>query len=128
MTGEAKRSTRVGEQIRAELMELLLRGTVRDPRAADVVVSEVRVTEDLSLAHVYVRSVHQDSGSADQAVKVMEGASGFLRRELGKRLRLRKTPELEFHWDEVVDRALRVESLLDEIRDESGQGDDEEES
>ena len=116
-----RRADRVAERIRTELMELLLRGAVHEPAARDVVVSAVRVTDDLSIARVYVR-VLEEIGPArqDSVVKALERASGFIRRELGQRLQLRHVPSLEFYWDDVVDSALRIESILDEIRGESG--------
>ena len=122
-----RRADRVAERIRADLMDLLLRGAVRDPAARDVVVSGVRVTDDLSIARIYVR-VLQELGpdQQDGVVEALHRASGFLRRELGNRLQLRHVPSLEFYWDEVVDSALRIESILDEIREESGASDPEE--
>ncbi len=100
-------------------MELLLRGSVRDPAARDVVVSAVRMTDDLSIARVYVRVLEEiGPDRQDAVVEALGRASGFLRREIGQRLQLRHVPSLEFYWDEVVDSALRIESILDEIREE----------
>ena len=111
-----KRADRVAERIRSELMELLLRGSVRDPAAKDVVVSAVRMTDDLSIARVYVRVLDEiDAEQQERVVAALERASGFLRRELGQRLQLRHVPSLQFYWDDVVDSALRIESILDEI-------------
>lgn len=101
-------------------MELLLRGSVRDPAAKDVVVSAVRMTDDLSIARIYVRVLDEIGTDRQEAVvNALERASGFLRRELGHRLQLRHVPSLEFYWDDVVDSALRIESILDEISEES---------
>ena len=111
-----KRADRVAEQIRSELMDLLLRGSVRDPAAKDVVVSAVRMTDDLSIARVYVRVLEEvDTERQESVVDALGRASGFLRRELGHRLQLRHVPSLQFYWDDVVDSALRIESILDEI-------------
>ena len=115
-----RRADRVAEQIRNELMDLLLRGALRDPAAKDVVVSAVRVTDDLSIARVYVRVLEEIGPEHQQrVVEALERAAGFLRRELGHRLRLRRVPSLEFYWDEVVDSGLRIESILEEISEES---------
>ena len=104
-------------------MELLLRGSVRDPAAKDVVVSAVRMTDDLSIARVYVRVLEEiDSDRQEAVVDALGRASGFLRREIGQRLQLRHVPALEFFWDDVVDSALRIESILDEIREEPDAG------
>jgi ribosome-binding factor A len=118
-----RRADRVAERIRSELMDLLLRGSVRDPAAKDVVVSAVRMTDDLSIARVYVRVLEEiGSDRQDGVVDALGRATGFLRRELGHRLQLRHVPSLEFYWDDVVDSALRIESILDEIREEPGAG------
>jgi ribosome-binding factor A len=116
-----RRADRVAERLRSELMDLLLRGSVRDPAASNVLVSAVRMTDDLSIARVYVRLLQEADGARqDEVVDALGRAKGFLRRELGQRLQLRHVPSLEFYWDDVVDSALRIESILDEIRDEPG--------
>lgn len=118
-----RRADRVAERIRSELMELLLRGSVRDPAARDVVVSAVRMTDDLSIARVYVRVLEEIEAERQEAVvEALRRASGFLRREIGQRLQLRHVPTLEFFWDDVVDSALRIESILDEIREDPDSG------
>jgi ribosome-binding factor A len=107
-------------------MELMLRGDVRDPAAKDVVVSAVRMTDDLSIARVYVRVLEEVGRERqDAVVEALGRASGFLRREMGQRLELRHVPKLEFYWDEVVDSALRIESILDEIREDPDTGTEE---
>ena len=117
--GQAKRSLRVAERVRAELMDLVLRGTIRDPRAQDLVISSVRVTDDLGIARVYIRCMNEiDEKRAAELIEVMGKASGFLRRELGMRLQLRYVPSLEFFWDDVIDSGLRIESILHEIEHE----------
>jgi ribosome-binding factor A len=118
-----RRADRVSERIRSELMELMLRGSVRDPAAKDVVVSAVRMTDDLSIARVYVRVLEEiDSDRQDLVVEALRRASGFLRHEIGQTLQLRHVPSLEFYWDEVVDSGLRIESILEEIREDSDAG------
>ena len=116
-----RRADRVAERIRSELMDLLLRGAVHEPAAKDVVVSAVRVTDDLSIARVYVRVLEEiGPDRQDAVVSALDRARGFIRRELGHRLQLRHVPSLEFFWDDVVDSGIRIESILDEIRDDSG--------
>jgi ribosome-binding factor A len=115
-----RRADRVAERLRSELMDLLLRGSVRDPAAKDVVVSAVRMTDDLSIARVYVRVLEEIGPKRQEAVvSALDRATGFLRRELGQRLQLRHVPSLEFYWDDVVDSALRIESILEEIASNS---------
>jgi ribosome-binding factor A len=116
---EVKRSVRVGERIRAELMEMLLRGDVRDPGVADVLVSAVRVSDDLGHARVYLRRLESASEKEqERAVAAMDRASGFMRRELARRLALRAVPPLRFYWDASVDHGMRMEEVLDELRRE----------
>jgi bifunctional oligoribonuclease and PAP phosphatase NrnA len=115
--GEQKRSVRVAERVRAELMEALLRGEVRDPDAQDVFISDVRVTDDLSQAHIYLRLLSQDGGASrkDRAVRAMARASGFLRRRLASGMAMKRVPDLRFHWDEVVEQAERLEGILADL-------------
>jgi ribosome-binding factor A len=104
-------------------MELLIRGAMRDPAAKDVVISAVRMTDDLSIARVYVRVLGEiGAEQQDAVVDALKRGSGFLRREIGQRLQLRHVPSLEFYWDEVVDSAIRIESILDEIRETPSSG------
>jgi len=118
-----RRADRVSERIRSELMDLMLRGSVRDPAAKDVVVSAVRMTDDLSIARVYVRVLEEiDTDRQEAVVAALGRASGFLRHEIGQRLQLRHVPKLDFYWDEVVDSALRIESILQEIREDPDDG------
>ncbi|RLB47682.1 MAG: 30S ribosome-binding factor RbfA [Deltaproteobacteria bacterium] len=122
-----KRSVRVAERIRLELSELLLRGEVRDPRAAGAMVSRVEVTDDLSLARVYVRLLETDPSAKRQRdlVLALEGARGYLRREVGQRLTGKRTPDLRFAWDAGVEHSQRVAGILDELRS-TGEFDDKE--
>jgi ribosome-binding factor A len=120
-----KRSDRVAERIRTELMDLLIRGVVRDARAEGAVVTAVRVSDDLRHATVYVRIARPDvsEAAAHAAVEALNRARGFLRRELTPRLGLKYQPDIAFAWDAEIDRAARVERLLAEIADEkAGRG------
>ena len=116
-TNASRRSARVAERVRAELMELLIRGAVRDPGASGVWVSGVTISNDLKHARVFIRLTEVDAGqpAREAAVKALTRACGYLRKELAPRLRLKYMPELSFFWDEHVDRASRVEELLIEI-------------
>ena len=119
---DGKRPDRVGERIREELMQLVLRGAVHDPAVSDVVVSAVKVTDDLGLARVYVRTLNpQDAAGQARVIAGLERAAGFLRREVGKALGIRLHPELRFAWDESIDHSISIERLFDEIRNERGE-------
>jgi ribosome-binding factor A len=101
---------RVSGRIRTILSELLLR-EVADPRLHFITITEVELDPELQYARVYVNALGDEARQED----VMEGlarARGFLRREVGKRVRLRKTPELEFRWDHTLERSERINELI----------------
>jgi ribosome-binding factor A len=118
------RAHRVAGLLKAELMELLLRGGVRDKALTDTYITDVAFTDDLRHARVYFRLTRSIVSDKDRenALSALEKASGYLRRELGPRLRLQYMPDLKFFWDDGLDRAARVEAVLAEIRrDEEGE-------
>jgi len=101
-------------------MDLLLRGSLRDPATEGVFISDVKMSKDLRYARIYVRLTECETPDdvRQKAIRALARATGYLRRELAPRLRLRYVPELRFFWDEQVDRASRVDTLLEEIRSE----------
>ncbi|WP_018752379.1 30S ribosome-binding factor RbfA [Paenibacillus sanguinis] len=107
------RTGRVGEQIKKEL-SVLIQSELKDPRIGFVTVTGVEVTNDLSQAKVYL-SVFGDEEKKDESLKGIEKATGFLRTELGKRIRLRHIPELIFKIDESIAYGSRIEKLLGDI-------------
>ncbi|MBJ9990258.1 30S ribosome-binding factor RbfA [Paenibacillus sp. S28] len=107
------RTGRVGEQIKKELSQLI-QSELKDPRIGFVTVTGVDVTNDLSQAKVYL-SVLGDNEQKNNTLKALEKANGFLRSELGKRVRLRHTPELIFKFDESIAYGSHIEKLLGEI-------------
>ncbi|HEY6879842.1 MAG TPA: 30S ribosome-binding factor RbfA [Polyangiales bacterium] len=114
---DGKRADKVGEALRGELMTMLLSGVVHDPGVSQATVSGVKVTDDLRLAKVYVRTLDIESTkkAQQQVIKALDRAKGFLRRELAQRLQLRYAPELRFFYDESVDRGREIEAVLREI-------------
>ena len=113
--GHGARTDRVGERIRAELSELLLR-RVREPAVDGVTITHVDVTRDLQTARVYYRVLAETASRRDVA-RALRRAQGFLRRELGGRLRLRRIPDLRFLHDDSVEQQDRLARLFDEIRE-----------
>src|SRR5919106_4148838 len=108
-----RRTQRVGEGMREALGELIQRH-VKDPRIGFVTITAVRVTPDLSKAHVYYTVLGDEREQASTQAG-LESAAPFLRSETGRRVRLKTLPELEFHADDTPLRAQRVDSILDEI-------------
>ena len=111
-----KRTERVGDQIQLEIADILSR-RMRDPRVGFVTITTVDVTADLKQAWVYV-TVLQEGEQGNEAIATLARATGFIRRELGRRLKLRYVPELTFVRDPSVDQVRRVMSLLDELHGE----------
>ena len=107
----SNRIGRINEEIQREMSSLIR--TVKDPRVADagmVSVTAVETTPDLKYAKIYV-SVLDKSASA-QALKGLKSASGYLRRELGRALSLRNTPELSFVRDDSIDKGAHILDML----------------
>lgn len=113
---QGSRPDRVGDQIRAEIADLLAR-EVKDPGIGFVTITAVRVTSDLQLARVYYTVLGDDRARRDTA-RALDRATAFLRRQVASRLRLRRAPELAFHYDESIARQERVEQLLREIHEQ----------
>jgi ribosome-binding factor A len=124
----SRRVERLNEQFKRELMELLQR-ELRDPRVHDVTVTAVDVTPDLYHARVRITSLAQGP-DRDLILEGLDAARPFLRGQLGRRLRIRRSPDLDFAWDETLDHARRIEQLLAQVRpatpaaDEEGPPDD----
>ena len=119
------RANRVGEQMKKELTDIIGR-KLKDPRIGFVTVTDVRVTGDLQQATVYVSVL----GNEEQKEKTLIGlskATGFIRSEIGKRIRLRITPEITFEWDESLEYGQRIETLIHQSHNEKDDNKSEEE-
>jgi len=110
------RSSRVGEQIREDLTELLAR-EVHDPGVGFLTITRVQVTADLQIARAYYTTLG-DAQARTETRRARARATPFLRRQLGRRLQLRRVPERQFFFDESVERLDRVERILQEIQAE----------
>jgi ribosome-binding factor A len=113
MPKEYSRSQRVAEQIRRELAELI-RMEVKDPRVGFITLTDVEITPDYAHAKVFFTSMKGEEG-LDEILTGLRRASGFLRRELGRRVRIHTSPELHFHYDSSVERGSRMSQLIDEV-------------
>jgi ribosome-binding factor A len=121
-------------RIRQILSELLIR-EVSDPRLHGLTVTEVTLDREFMFADVYINALG-DEARRDEVMDSLKRASGFLRRETGKRIRLRNTPALQFHWDTTLDRAEHINQLAESLdippadatddfsEDDTGSGDD----
>ena len=120
------RPARVGQLIQQLLGAILAKG-LRDPRLGFVTITGVKVSPDLRDARVYW-TCHGTEAERKETGKGLESAKGYLRRELGRDLELRVTPQLGFTYDEAIDRGDRIEQLLREVKQQdqgrAGEGQD----
>ncbi|NLM77005.1 MAG: 30S ribosome-binding factor RbfA [Ruminococcaceae bacterium] len=108
-----RRSDRVGDEIKRTIADLI-QNEIKDPRLpAMVSVLDVAASRDLSHAKVYI-SVLGDEKARKDCAAAIHSATGFIRREVGLRLRLRVTPELHFSFDDSIERGIRISRLIDE--------------
>jgi ribosome-binding factor A len=111
---QGSRPDRVADQIRGEVASMLAR-EVHDPGIGFVTITRVQVTPDLQHARIHYTALGDDKARVATA-KALGRAAAFLRRQLGSRLRLKRIPELEFHYDESIAGQDRIEQLLNNIR------------
>jgi ribosome-binding factor A len=107
------RQQRTAEQIRMLLSELSQRH-LSDPRLQGLTITEVTIDRELQYADVYVNALGDESREED-VIAALSKASGYLRRELGARMRLRTVPVLHFHWDPTLAHAEHIGRLLDTL-------------
>jgi ribosome-binding factor A len=109
-----RRTARLAEEIREEVAQIVAQ--LKDPRVGFVTVTRVSLTPDLRSARVYF-GVLGDAAQRRKTLDALSQASGFVRRELGKRINVRHTPELAFQYDEGLEATDRVAKILREIEE-----------
>jgi ribosome-binding factor A len=113
------RIPRVNALIQRELSQHIQR-QLRDPRITMFLhVTAVDTSPDLRTARVYVSSAEGEPRERKAAMDALTSAAGFLRTELAKTIRMRRMPELSFHWDDSIERGDRILKLLDQVAHES---------
>lgn len=110
------RVERLQEFIKEELSEILQR-ELKDPRVGFVSITAVKVSNDKSHVKIYV-SVLGDEQKKRESMAGLESAKGFIRSEIGKRLQIRHTPEIQFFSDSSLEEGARIISLLNQIQEE----------
>ncbi|MHA6258752.1 30S ribosome-binding factor RbfA [Sporosarcina sp. CAU 1771] len=115
----SKRVNRVAEQMKKELGEIISQ-KVKDPRIGFITVTDVEVTGDLQQATIYI-SVLGSEKEKEDTLKGLLKARGFIRAEIGQRIKLRLTPEIDFKFDESVAYGSRIESLLTQVKNEQSE-------
>lgn len=118
MPREFSRIDRIGDQMQRELAQLIQRD-VKDPRVGMVTVNAVKVSRDLGYADIYVsllstEELTEDSPEVKESISVLNKASGFLRGQVGRAMKLRVVPHLRFHFDTLQGYSRRMDSLIRE--------------
>lgn len=111
------RSHRLSEELKNEISAIIAQ-EVKDPRVGFATVTEVEVTPDLRRARVLV-SVLGSPQEKQETFEALVRATGYIRRLIGARIRLRHTPELSFAYDDSIEHGDKMMRLLDEIRNEA---------
>jgi ribosome-binding factor A len=109
-----RRTDRINEQLRQEI-SILIRDEVRDPRIGMVTITAVKASPELDHARIFL-TVMGDEKEQEETIEGLSKASPFIRGQLGRRLRMRRIPELHFEIDRMMAEATRIESLLREVR------------
>ncbi|MEA3333640.1 MAG: 30S ribosome-binding factor RbfA [Pseudomonadota bacterium] len=116
MKERSQRCQRIGDQLRGEISSMLSRD-IKDPRIGFVTVMDVEVSPDLGHATVYYTVYGSDQEKAD-SLSGLQSTSGFMRRELGRRLHLKRIPALHFRYDKTTDKGAHMEEIFGRIKKE----------
>lgn len=112
-SADYKRADRVAELVRSEVCQILLR-EAKDPALAKVTITRVKVADDLRTAKVHY-GVLDRTDEVEEIQKGLERAAGYIHTLLGKRLKMRFTPRLTFHFDRNLDYSFHIGKLLDDL-------------
>ena len=107
------RAERIAFQMQREISDII-QNQVKDPRVGFVTVTGVEVTNDLQHAKVFVSVLGSEAERAN-SLQALERAKGFIRTEIGRRIRLRLTPEIHFKLDESMDYSMKIGKVLHQI-------------
>ena len=110
-----QRSERVGELL-TEVIAEVLREDIRDPRVTAVTITAARVTKDLRQARIYFTILSGTAENRDSVLAGLKSALGFIRSRIGKQLKLRFVPAIEFFYDVSIDEAERIDNLLRQVK------------
>lgn len=106
------RTDRIAVEIQKEISDII-RNSIKDPRIPDMVsVTQVKVTKDLRYAKVYI-SIYGSDEEKENAMAALKGAAGFVRREIGQRIKLRYTPEIVFEADDSIEQGIHITELIE---------------
>ena len=109
------RQKRVADRLQAEI-SVLIQQEMNDPRLNLVTITTVNIDRELEHANVFVSTVG-DAARQKEVMQALHHAKGFIRREVSRRLQLRRAPEIIFHWDPSPEKVEEVSRLLDQLRE-----------
>jgi ribosome-binding factor A len=115
---EGKRSEKVADLIHKEISDMLVK-TIKDPRIGFVTITRVTVSEDCRNAKVYfsVTGTHEEK---ERSMEGLSSARGYIRKELGQRIRLRYTPEITFKFDPSIEYSIHIGKVIRHLKREEG--------
>jgi ribosome-binding factor A len=111
------RAQRVAEQMK-KVVAGIIEKELKDPRIGFVTVTSVELSNDLRYAKIYV-SIYGDEKQKKDSLEGLRKATGFVRKEIGKRIKLRYTPEIEFKFDSSIEHGAKIAKLLSEVKEDS---------
>lgn len=112
-----KRSQRLSILLREEIADIIMR-KVKDPRIGFVTVTDVDLSEDLKIAHVFVSVMNEEE--KETTLEILNSAKGLVRSEVSKRVRIKFIPAIDFRIDKSIEYGDRIDRLLKEIRESKG--------
>jgi len=120
---EGKRSEKVADVIRKEISEMILLKTIKDPRIGFLTITRVSVSDDCRMARVYF-SVMGDTNERNRSLEGLNSAKGYVRKELGRRMRLRYTPDIIFQFDPSIEYAIHIDEVIHQLHEARKKDDD----
>jgi ribosome-binding factor A len=111
-----KRSQRVSHLLKEEVSDIIM-NRVKDPRLGFLTVTDVDVTDDLKMARIYISILKEEERQA--TLDILNSAKPFIRSELGKRVRMKFIPSIEFRLDTSIQYGARIDRLLKDIEEKS---------
>lgn len=113
-----KRSQRLSILLREEIADIIMR-KIKDPRIGFVTVTDVELSEDLKIAHVFVSVMNEEE--KETTLEILNSAKGLIRSEVSKRVRTKFIPTIDFRIDKSIDHGDRIDRLLREIKESKGE-------
>lgn len=116
MQKQYSRSSRISDLLQREIA-VMIQQDIKDPRLGKMVtVSAVEISRDLSFAKVYITQLDTEKESIQATLKILNHAAGYIRSQLGQRVKLRLTPQLKFVYDESISHGAYLSDLMKDFK------------